>query len=185
MNTILYFLKTFFIIIYTYYILSKLLNKKMKIKNIIIIFIVGIILSWLCSFLKERFNLLVAIVVTYFLYSVVISKVIHKKIVHTFTVVGIAFAISLITYVIAVISSFLFGRYINKVVALFIIEMIHLLIIRRLLSIKKFQKGIIFLESEKFNNEYFDIIMINISAIVILTYSIFENKNKEIIKFMI
>ena len=166
--------KTFFINVYIFLLDYKLLNKKY---NIILILFVCLILSLIYVFLQKYIDNFLIIIIMYFIQLIFLHKTIAVGEKHAIMIVNlisnsIAYVLFIISMAIEAIPIILF-QIRNKSVNLILILLIELFILFILSKIKRFKHGFLFLQNR--NNEYFNIIMINISAVVILAYYIFGN----------
>lgn len=166
-------IKTFFINIYTYLIFSKIISeKRLEIVKIILASTITTVIYLLC---KMYVNNIFAILLMYFLqiiflkifikdstYSIMITNLIANSIVY------IALGTSVMLNVIFLV---LF-KYSNIVLNLCVTLIIEAIILILFFRIKRFKNGFSFLKN-KANGEYLDIIMINVSSIIMLGYCLF------------
>lgn len=174
-NTII---KTISIILITMYIFSKLINYKYKIKEKIYIIIMSILGTMLYIFIKDKIDSALAILIIYFSLSFLISKLTKNPIGYSMIAVLLSMALCIISLVMAVVVAFVFKPLLAKIgldiLYILLITIIQIIIIVRFFKIRRFSKGISFFQHKE-NGEHIDIIVINISAIVILIYCLFGN----------
>lgn len=178
-------LKTFFITICTFYTYFKLINIKIKvnIKTIIAhIFIIAI--AFFSEFMKYNFNFFLYLVCMILLESVLCSVLQKEKLGYTIVGIVIALSINYIIFVVAVLINFMINLVImisSDEINLMIIIIIHIILLVYILHIKKINKGIAFLNKNN-KDEYMDMIILNISTIIIFSIIILSNFNFAISK---
>ena len=174
---ILIFIKTFFINYYILLLNFKIINRKQNYKNFIIALIISLFITLIYLLFEKYLDQLLRIIILYFI-QLIFMKIISKKDEHTSLMIANLISNS-ITYIVFGISMLLESIFIlcfhlnDKVMNLIIILIIELIIIQKIVKIKRFKYGISFLQNE--NNEYLNLIMINICAIVIFVYYLFDN----------
>lgn len=175
-DILIYCIKIFFINIYTYYISQKLLgNKKTNSKNLFILTLGSIVLAVLCTIIKDNINSILAICILYFIYSIFIKLLMHKKIGYSMLLIVISLSISLLALGISIALEFLLYKIFkidNNFINLVFILLMQGILIWGFFKIKRFSKGFEFLKNK---NEYIDIIIINISTIIIYVYCLLGN----------
>lgn len=169
--TIVVLMKNFFVNIYTYIIFNKIVNqKKIKYISIVIFSIITTGIYYLC-----RINLdnIFAIIIMYLLQILFLKFCIYKSEYYIVITNLIANAIEFIAFTIAsVIELIIKIKLKNNIIDLGIILLINAVLINLFFKIRRFKNGFSFLQN-KANGDYLDIIMINISAIVIMIYCMF------------
>ena len=178
-------IKNIFIDISVIYMFYKIRGKKnitFQLRDLFVT-IIGIFIAALCSYeINNNLNTSYALIASFIIQSIVcklIDKEISKSIV---TGVMISDAIVHINFVIAMliegaIKRIVFGANDYGIIDLTIIIAIATFINIAMFKIRRINKGFQFLK-EKINNEYLDIIMINISIGVIFIYSLFLRPHK-------
>lgn len=99
----------------------------------------------------------------------------------------ISITINYIILSIAIIANYILNNIIsleNDIINLIIIVTIHLITVYKFLSIKKLRRGISFLKKSN-ENQYIDMLILNISAIIVFFMIIFINSNVILAKNMI
>ena len=167
-------LKTFFISIYTYYTYLKIINNK-KISNIksILLYICIFIISIIVTIIKYKINFYSYLLCLCVFLSCICSIVTKKNIGYSIVITTISLSFNYILLVVAVVLLFIPNIILkieNDVINFVLIETIHMFILYNIFKINKFKYGISFLQTNS-NNEYFDILILNIS-ISILFFSI-------------
>lgn len=167
-------IKAIFIILITYYTNFKISNKKEKInvKNTSII----IILAVICGIIKYKSNHFISTISSILAITFIYSKDdIKRGILTTIISMSINYIISIVSLVI----SFAIAQIIkvsNNYINLIIIIIIHCALLMMFLKIKRFKHGLNFLQKSK-NNEYIDLLILNISAMILFSTIIFAESN--------
>ena len=171
-DIIIYFIKLFVISIYSYYCFIKMLNvKKQNSVHIIIIVLTSFILGAFCTYIKFFINSFLSVIILCFLYGIILGVITKSKIGYSLIITFISYAICTICQVTSVAIEYIpyiLFRIRNSYLNLIIISIIQFILIYRFFKIKRFKNGFDFLH-KKLNNEFADIIMINISIAVILS----------------
>ena len=169
----------YFVNLCTYYLNLKILNKpifKKKIEIPIVLFII-FLLTMGCKFIKDEINFLYCNICTIILMSYLLSKRTKSKIGHSMTITMISLAIN---YIMLLVSSFIvflifFNFNIqNDNVNMTLTLIIYITLIFGFSKIKRFKKGFDFLKN-KLRNEYFDLLILNISCVILFTIVILSN----------
>lgn len=165
--------KIFFINIFTYLISLKISKNQKRTGNIItttiVASIIGTIIHWI---LDRKINHMIIVMVDYFIQlfflkimikqegqSLIITNLISNAIVYImFTISSIVEAIFREIFTIP-------GDYFN----LLLIIVLEIAMLSKFFTLKKINKGISFLQSRK-NSDFLDILMINISVIILFAY---------------
>lgn len=185
LDTINAIIKTFFVILFTYYIYKKIININFKLMENVIMVIVSCILSFWYIISKPYVNIILENIILYFLLSFVLAKVTDKPIGYSMIATLIALAISFVTFTIAVVLSFPFQTLLNNKIAMLIgIIIIQGIMIFAIFKVKRLKNGITFIKN-KTNSDYIDIVMINIGAIVVFIYCLFGNKDINLTKHIL
>lgn len=170
-NTIIYILKMFFMGMCTYYIFTNLLNLKniFNFKLPIVIFFT-LIITVLHTILKYNYyftSILLFVILLSIFYSFLTSNKIGYSVLVTISSISIHY----IVYFISISISFapnVFWKVQNDIVNLIIIYSIHFVLLFLLFRIKRFKNGFAFFQ-KNFGNEYFDLLILNISAIILFS----------------
>lgn len=163
-----FFINMFSLIIFYRIINYRNLNLNKKIYSFILIFI----LTTCNIILKKYFDNMLTIIISYFIQSIMVNFLVNAHL--SKTMVAIVFAISL-SYFIFIISGaieFIFQTIFdikNTIINLILTFVLGGILLYAVNKIKRFNKGFKFFQNN-LNNDYIDIIMVNISAIVILAY---------------
>ena len=180
------YIKLFITNMYVYYCFEKLLAiKDNRLRNYLILFGVNIILLIIYINIKMLFNSLLPFIIMVVLYTAVLSVITKNKFGYSIIVTLISYAILLICHITSIVMQFIPYKILYKLfnkeniyLNLIIISSIQFALVYCFFKIKKFKNGLAFLKN-KFNNEITDIIMINISILVVILYSltgIYENE---------
>ena len=176
LSNIISVLKTIFIIMCTYFTSFKILNyKKIHINPLSIILI--IFFSFVSIFVKNVSNYFMSIVLLVFALSILHSLNTKNSIGYSIIVTIISLGINYIILFISIIIDFFPNNIFNiknDYINLVILISTHIPILMLLFKIRRFKNGIIFIQN-KAQNEYFDILILNISVIIVLSISILSN----------
>lgn len=175
-------IKIFVIVLYTYYIELIIINKRTSKKVNILLSIFFIIIVIFCKMLKDLYGFIYYIVYLILILSVIIFKICKNSITQSIISTTIALSINYIVFFISAMLSFMLSAMFSIVsdyYNLTIILIIYSTLIYVFSKIKRLSKGITFLR-EKLKNEYTDIIILNIS-IIVLIFVILISNNKQTI----
>ena len=169
--------KTFFINIFVLILNFKIINKRLNYKNTFAILIISILITVLYTILETFVDKLLLIIIMYLEQLLLLQRLINKDKSNILMITNlIANSITYIIFGISTIIELIIIRLFNienRITNLCIIILIEAIIIHRLLKIKRLKNGLTFLQNR--DNDYFNIIMMNISAVVILIYYLVGN----------
>ena len=184
-NNMIEFIKIFIIAIFTTITNLKILNIKIYKKgNIIKIIIATFITVSFCVYIEKVSNSTVSILCLNFIISLIFSNITSNKIGYSILITTLSLCINYMMYTIASIICFIIFKTLNinnKLMIITFIAIIYIVLINALYKIKRFSKGISFLKKNK-NNDYFEILILNISSTLFLTFTIFTNFNIQMMK---
>ena len=160
----------------TYYCNFKIINKKFEfnIRSNILIVIVGII----AALMRYETNYLISTIFLIITISLIFSK---NQIGNSILTTSISLSINSAVEVIAITMCFFIEKLINinnDYAELFIIAIIHIMILFCIFRIKKFKYGIPFFR-ENSNNEYRDLLMLNISVVILFSIIVMSNSSDQ------
>ena len=171
-NNIIYIIKIFFIIILTCHTNYKILNiQNVKFNKRIIYFILIFIISILCTKLRNIINFTASIIYMILFLSIIFSKLENIKLGQALIVNTISTGINYILFFLAIVISFLPNVLINiqnDYLSLLSIIIIYIILLYEIFKIKKFKYGLMFLKNN-IKNDYYEILMFNISIIVLFS----------------
>ena len=184
MDNIVDIIKIVYICIFTYYLDFKLINKNLetKLKNNLIIISSMIIVAVICRFIKNFLGFLYHIILMILLISLMFKIFSKNRFGYSLLVTVISLSIN---YIIFSISTFLayniviFTNIQNIYFSLFLILMVYLSLIALFSRIKRFKKGLIFLQ-KNLQNEYIDILILNIGIMILFFTAILSEYDKMI-----
>lgn len=182
--TLFLIIKNFYINIINIIIYLKLMDiKKINIKEIIKIVLISALISFVYVEINRNLWPILAIIVQFCLQIIALRLMADTKQNSIVTKNLISNAIAYIGFVIAAVLTYPILHYINKntFINLILMMIIETLLIFGFFKIKRFKRGFAFVKS-KIDNDYIDIAMINISALVILAYSLFDNYYGDVTK---
>lgn len=182
--TLFLIIKNFYINIINIIIYLKLMDiKKINIKEIIKIVLISALISFVYVEINRNLWPILAIIVQFCLQIIALRLMADTKQNSIVTKNLISNAIAYIGFVIAAVLTYPILHYINDntFINLILMMIIETLLIFGFFKIKRFKRGFAFVKS-KIDNDYIDIAMINISALVILAYSLFDNYYGDVTK---
>ena len=177
-------IKIFFIITYTFLIEEKILNKNLKQNKKVIILIILIIITLICKFIKNKSGFIYYIMCLVILLASVIYKLNNKNIGYAILTTTISLSISYIIFLVSVAISFIPNILINinnNFISLIIIVLIYSILEFTFLKTKRFKKGFSFLNN-KLKNESADMLILNISIIILFSIIMLSNYEKYIVR---
>ena len=181
-TNIIYTLKIISISIMTYYTNTKITN--VKFNNKIIIFILLLISATICSVIKYLSNSMLSIICLIFLLSSLFAKFSNNKLGYSLLINSVSISINYIFFIIAIIMTYFPYKIINienDYINLLLIDFVYFLMIILFFKIKRFKNGFNFIKRTK-TNEILEIITMSISVILVFSFTMLSNINKEITK---
>lgn len=175
---ILYSIKIYSIIVFTYYFALKSINEKYKKKNLIV-YIILIAVAILCSIIKYQSNSFNSIIFLITIITILFSKFEKKEIGYSIIIIIFSLSINYIVFFISTITCFFLNILLSirdNYISLIFIILEYILIITSIFKIKKYRKGFQFLKSCD-KNEYINMLILNISIIIIFSSIIISNYN--------
>ena len=175
-------IRTFFIIILTYYMNLKFTYKRISenwIKKLIIL-IEALLISMLSVIIKENFGFFYSLICITMLIGLIFSKNSKSEFVYALVITVISLSINYIIFSISILLSFIVNTFISinsEYINLAIMLLIYILLEYYLLKIKRFKKGIIFFKA-KLKNGYFEILILNISMMILFCVILLSNYKK-------
>lgn len=175
-------IKIYAINIFTYYTAMKLINKDAFKENRFLLLIAIFIFSVIEKIIKEKWEFSASIAFSILFISYIISKRNNQDFVYTLLITAISLSINYVLFLVAIFLDFICNVCVNiknDYIDLLIIVIPYMIIVYRFLKIKRIKKGIVFLQT-KLKNEYLNILILNMSAIIIFTITILSNYNQEL-----
>lgn len=170
-------IKTFFINLYVLLLNFKIINRKLNATNIIEIILICMLITIFYTILQNYIDKLLMIIIMYFIQLIFMQKIIENEKNNSLMIVNLLS--NSIVYTVFVISTIIESVIIrvlyieSGILNLLLILLIEFAILLRFMKIRKIKYGLTFLQNSSY--EYFDIIMINISAVAILAYYLSGN----------
>lgn len=188
-DKIIYIIKLLFINMCTYYTFCKMTAEKVGSKKaIIIVLSLSIIVSIICSELKYNFDYLLSILYMIFMESITYTIINKNEYIYNMVGFIISLSINYIIFFISIIIDFFPNMLIinvsNDLINLIVMMTIHFIILYRLFKIKKFKNGFDFLKIGN-TNDYFNILILNISITIIFAVIIAKNSNNLVKTYMV
>ena len=179
---IIFVIKIIIISLFTFYTIMKILDVN-KIKRLLKLktFTYIIIIVFLAYIVEKGFNSSVTLITLDILIAIFTSKIIKLKLGYSILITTISLIINYIVYSISAIICYAILKEIiyNDFIMLMVLIIIFSVIMKFILKIRKFKRGIIFLNINK-NNDYLDILILNISATIFLAFIILTNQGFEL-----
>ena len=180
-------LRNIFISIFTLYINIKFLDfKNINLKRTIylIISIIFINCAWL--YVEKYFTSVSGIFYANITIAMICSQVLNIKIGYSILITTISLSINYILYLFAVMICFFVYKLfkINDYITFSLIILIYFFIIKTIFNTTRLRKGIIFLKKYQ-KNDYFDILILNMSSIVFLAFITLVNFDNDLRKVLL
>lgn len=169
------FFKLFFINIFTYYTSLKLLNVKTSILHNFLLLIISFISCIFAVFLYYHFTYVSSFLFWWLFSFIMLVFTTHYKFGYSLYISTVSICINTILRLFSIILCYfpchILNLQSNSFIVLLLILLVHLLILYKLLKIKRLKYGFTIFYN-KLHNEYFSIIILNLSIITI-SFSIF------------
>jgi len=176
-SDIIYVFKTCFIILAAYCTCLKITKNEGVKLNLVIVILAIIISSIFNGFIKNTFNYSTSIIFLILTLSFAYSISTKQSIGYSITISTISLSINYMIYFFSLLISFmpveLFG-IVSDYISLIIIIFIHIVLLVLFFKLKRIKNGISFIKN-KIDNDYFDVLTLNISIIIVLITSIINN----------
>lgn len=179
MDVVTYIIKIFFISICTYYTFLKITNRKKSKKGKWII-LVTILIDIISGIIKYQFNSLTSTICLIFMLSGLYAIVEGENIGYSILGTIISFSINNILFFMAISINYLINNILlvkNDYINLFIMMVIHTIILFYIFKIKRFKDGLSFLNRND-KSEYFDILILSISVVILFLFIAFTSFDK-------
>ena len=176
-NLLVYIIKFVIIAFCTYITSIKLLGTKINKKEIIILSIGIFITAIICSILKMTVDYSNIIICLIFSLSVIFSKLTKSGMGYSIMINGLSLSINYFIYLISLIIDFILYKVIkisSEYINFIIIFTIYIILLNIILKFKKIKYGINFIKGNT-NNNFFDILILNISMIILFFFITFIN----------
>jgi len=176
-DQIIYFIRLLISNISVYYCFEKIANKNQnRIRNYIILIIVNLLILPIYIIAIDKFDTFLSFAAMYFLYTMVISKITKTNFGYSLILMITSYAIFVVFHTISVIIQFIPYKILEKTygftnmyVSLIVITIILAALLYKFFGIKRFKNGFSFFNN-KLNNDITDIIMVNISMLIVVMY---------------
>ena len=156
----------------TYYLATKIINEpKYSKSRKITLYIFLCIISFIYVFIRNTNGFLNSMIALIILLSFVFTINTKNKIGYSLCIVAIALSINYILYFITLCITYipifmLRANGINDYINFIIVMLINIIVVYLFLKIKRFKKGFSFLQ-KKLNNDYFDVMILNVGIIIV------------------
>lgn len=158
----------------------KIINyTKLKFTNKMFIVIISILLSLIQSITRSHIPTTIRIVLIYFIYSMIFSKLTNNKLGYSIIVTILSISIAYIAVILSSLIVFcllIFFTNINYTnpIAPILISLLNLIFINRLFKIKRFKDGFPFI-IHRSSNDYLDIFVLIVNIVIIFMYFLVGN----------
>ena len=172
-------IKMFFTGIFVYYIMMKFLKIR-KNKKTIIFCLFTFVVAIAVSIIRYKINHFISIILFIFLESLCFSIIEKQKFGYTILITIISYSVNYILLFLGILVSYVINLIFpiqNDYVNLAIILFIQLMLLINILKIRRIQKGIAFLQ-HGINNDFLDILVLNISVIISFSSIIFVREDR-------
>ena len=179
-NIIIDLIIIYFNLFFSIIISLKLINRidcisdfKSKTKNLLY----SVILTFIYSFIKEYTNIFYGVIFQIISLSILISNISKNRMGNCIVTTIVSLSVNYIIYFIATALSFLpnaLFEITNNTIGMIIILLIYTILVVIFFRIKRFKNGFAFLQ-RNIENEYFDILILNISVIVLFCSIVITN----------
>ena len=172
-------IKIFYMCIVIFYLNIKIINENIKINKIqtIVLIFSFILISIVNKIMKEKYGYIYSIIITILITSITFNRITKNKYTYSMLVTTISTSISYIILAICIFFDFLVNLFINiknTYINLGIIIFIYTVLVCKISKIKRFKKGISFLK-KNIKNDSVDILILNISAIILFCIILISN----------
>lgn len=176
-DIIIYFIKLSIISSYTYLTSLKILNIHQKKTTLILILIWNICMSIVSTIIQIQISFSNVVLFIIFYLSIVFSKTTKSKIGYSIIINVISLSINYCTYYLSTILGFILYKIMmiqNIYINFILIMTCYFILLKIIFKFKKIKYGITFLK-ERRNDNFFDILILNISMIIIFSFITFIN----------
>lgn len=174
--------KRIFILLYTYYVFYKITNNKFKLEIKYFFSIINVILlAIFATVIKYNVNNFISLFISIFLLSIICSYITKNKIGYVLVDIIIAIGINYIIFFIDIVATFFINLIYtinNDYINFLMMIIIHTAIVRICVHIKRIKNGISYLNNRE-ENTYFDILALNISLIIVISFIFFSNMDSK------
>lgn len=181
-NIVIYSLKIYCIGIFTYYLALKIINSKERKRNKVLITFISVAISIICAFIKFQTNFFYSVMCLAIILSIIFSKFQKKDITYSIMIIMLSLSMNYIILSLSILVTFL-PNYImetqNDYIEFISVMIFYIIFIYEFTKIKRFKRGLIFLKS-KLENEYLNLMIINISSIILFLVIVASNYREKI-----
>ena len=182
-NSKIYLLRMIFMQVFTFVIYFKIINYKERDKVKIIIFLFSIIINaFIITLIKYYLGYLISLIYLIIVQSFLCFKIIKKDFNSSLLITFISLGINYIFYFIAIVGSFIINiihPIQSDLINLGIIVLIQGILVIYIGKMRRIKNGIAYLNKQE-RNSYLDILVLNISIIILDSFIIFSNMKKNI-----
>ena len=174
----IHIVKMLVIMVGTYYSCFRIINRKIFFNyyNVSFLFITAII----CGIIRYETNYLISIIYLILCISILLTKCIENNIGYNIFITIVSLSINYIILIVSISINYSLNTLIgfnNDYFNLVLIMSIQIILLYIVFKIKKLKHGILFLQ-RNIKNEYMDLLILNISAMILFTVIMLSNYNK-------
>ncbi len=186
-DIIIYFIKMFIMNLLVYYCFMKITNSNNKrVKIISLVIVTDVILVGICTYLEFFIDSLISLLIMFIFYGVCLGLIKKMKLCYSLIITLISYAICTICLIFSAILTYIPYRLFYEIFSIennylntLMVLTVQTILVCGFFRIKRFKKGFNFI-NDKLNSDITDIIIINVSTIVILIYCLLGTMYDEI-----
>ena len=171
-------IKTVFIILCTYYTNFRITNTKLELSfKLLYKYIYIVVIAIICGLIKYGFNYFISLICSILIVSIIFSE--NNNMLNALWTTIISLAINYVISFCTIIISFIVNVIIqinDNYVNLGIIIVSHIALLYNVLKMKRLKYGLSFLKGSK-ENDYIDILVLNVSVTIIVSTIIIVNSS--------
>ena len=172
-DIVIYSIQLFILNLCVYFVFERISNTKdITKKNKMVMLILNIIISLISTCVNAYHDFFLSIIVLVFLYVIILKLVTRIKLGYLVITAIISYSVCFTCLILSVMISFIPYKLFNiesNYLNLLILLIIQSTLIYGFLKIKRFKNGFDFLQN-RLNNDFVDMVMMNISTVIILVY---------------
>ncbi len=176
----IYFLKTIFMIIYTYYIGFKIINKDFR-NSLYLMIVPIVVMALIMALIKYYMNSIYNIIFLDIILAVFFSKQLKKELIYSIFIITISLSVNYIFWFASIALTFIpikIMKIQNNFINLNVILIVYFFLLYFFTKMKKFKSGIVFLKNNM-QDEFFNILILNLSIIILFVSIIISNSATE------
>ena len=181
-------IRIFFMSFYTYLLNLKIIDYNYKsVKNIIKIILESLFVAFACEYSGRLLGIPYIVIWNALMISIIFMIDTKNDIGYSILVTTVSLSINYVIYTVSLVTIFILNKFIDvdeRYTNFLFIILIYNLLINLFKRIKRIKKGFDFLQ-KKLKNEYFNVLVLNISIIILFFIIIFINSDIEESKILL